>query len=452
MTTSHPNGGLWTPDGQTNQNQDVRRMILKLDSDNAEISIPDYLASTEGWTGPASEGGADGDNTGVSSWKTIKDFGANSAGGYGADEGWCTLDNNGNMLYGNVMGYRDLSTVMSSRGHLSETEGGNGYRVTMPENDIVGDLGENWKLYMHDVGHISAPLGSCNDINPDTNSGNHVACYFDAGYTYDFQNGLVSNGYGYPEADSGSVHISGIVLGSGEIFSPSWNRDNSSPYANVDWAQSGNHHYNINGALQANGGCCDIYGQTWWADNLRGVGLPHKNTVLTFTPRNETRWLLTESFSKNTVSNREGITVFRKEENTNKLVLLNPEEFTGNNYDKFKDHNGFRCINYQFDDSWGAKYTVPCCLCNGACDDLISCDCSNKPTFNTDDYSWMYFDFDDWKTASVNFNNQRASNVTAQSGVDGEMPTMAAPGRSWTYQPFYYAECGGMSFRPNWQI
>ena len=77
MTCAYPNGGLWRPNGQTNINQDVRRMILRLSSDDAEVSNPDYLADTEGWTGPSSEGGADGTGVGISAWKTIKDFGSN---------------------------------------------------------------------------------------------------------------------------------------------------------------------------------------------------------------------------------------------------------------------------------------------------------------------------------------------------------------------------------------
>lgn len=453
MSCDFPNGGLWTGNA-SNNGQDVRRMILRLSSDDAELSNPDYFADTEGWTGPSSEGGADGVGSGTSAWKTIKDFGQNDAGGYGANEGWCTLDSEGNLIYGDVMGYRSLSEVMSSRGHMSENEGGAGYKLNLPNTDPEVDLGNDWKLYLHDVGLVSAPLGDSEDINPDTNSGNHVTCYFDAGKSYNFQNGLPAGGFGYPHPDSGSSHISGIQLGSGEVLSPSFNQNNSSEYAQIP---GGMFHYNINSVLHANGGCCDIYGETYWAENLRSQEVPYKNVILTINPRNNPRWLRSnDGFSNNTPYNREGITVFRREEDTNKLKILDSEQMgtIENPIEPFKDHNGYRCLNYQFDGSWGTKYTVPCCTTTSGCNDYAST-CTNSPDFVDVDWTGYYvkeWDWDSWKTEMVAFDNLRASNVAASSGTNGAIPSIAAPGRAWTYQEYYYPETGGLSFRPKWKL
>ena len=458
MSCDFPNGGLWTQN-TTNNGQDVRRMILRLSTDNEEISIPDYLADTEGWTGPSSEGGADGIGSGISAWKTIKDFGANDAGGYGANEGWCTLDNEGNLIYGDLMGYRSLSQVMSSRGHMSANEGGAGYRIQLPNGNVADDLGDDWKLYIHDVACVSAPLGSSVDINPDTNSGNHVACYFDAGFTYDFQNGLPANGFGFPTPDSGSTHISGNQIASGEIFEPVWNQNNSSEFAEV---AGGMFHYNLNSVLHANGGCCDIYGETYWGENLRSQEVPYKNVILTITPRNQSRFLRDGSgyWSADTTYNREGITVFRREENTNQLKLLGIENSgtIENPVEPFKDHNGYRCLNYQFDGSWGEKYQVPCCLQDtGGCDDYQP-ECENGASFVAANpnplpgYTVYEYDFDSVKTQMVAFNNLTASNVNSSSGTNGKIPSTPYPGRNWTTQEYYFPETGGLSFRPKWKL
>ena len=467
MTCDFPNGGLWAAATQTNSNQDVRRMILRLSTDNAEISIPDYYADTEGWTGPSSEGGANGGNVGVSSWKTIKDFGANDDPGYGANEGWCTLDSKGNLLYGDIMGYKSSNQTSSSRGHLSPNEGGPGYVFTLPNTNPAGDLGDDWKLYIHDVGCISAPLGLAEDIDKDTNSGNHVACYFDnpdSPTDYDFQNGLPANGFGFPGGDH--PHVSGIQLGSGEIIPSNFNWN--SEYSEID---GGMFHYNINSVLHANGGCCDIYGETTWGQNLKAHDLPNKDVILAFNARNNKRWMFAgaQNWSTNTAYNREGITVFRREEGTNKLVLLDSDRFGSISDPGVKDINGYRCVNYKFDNTWGAIYKVPCCLKNGQCDDLSGGICTNDPTFCASQqwcastcqpplasvyptYVIGQYNWDSWKTTDESFVNSRASNVSASSGTDGEIPTIAAPGRAWTFQPFYYPETGGLSFRPKWKL
>tara|TARA_R110002124_G_scaffold286790_1_gene468723 strand:- start:99 stop:1985 length:1887 start_codon:yes stop_codon:yes gene_type:complete len=426
VLTSPGNFGLpW----YTDINQAHSRFFLRLDTDDEDITNPNYLANSGAWNGVRAPG-TPGD------WKFENQIGSFSISGHGADEGYMTIASDQSVLYGTVQGYKDNSSEQcyeqgKNTGYWSQNAGATGLywnrcRGSFSDginttNDFTVD-----RVYFHDVGLVTGLQFPVEELEPD-NVGNHVMCKFDAGYTYDFQNGI-----------SWVYNVS-----QGTNYGTNGNGDGTPE------ASGGDYFYYWNNKTFADGACTDWFGETKW-------GQEHgDDVVLMHVPRNgrEMTFAATDNWSPELATNREGILVIKRDTSSNNLVLLDNDDFSRGNDETYTDTNGYRKVAYAFDSSWGTIYNSPCCEdSDGVCQTLPSdgglnqSDCENGPTFvwtnPTGPFVNGSYDWANWSASSV---------AEANSGdANGNIPTFIGSNQPWGPQPFYSPYSGGLSFRPNW--
>ena len=415
VTGARPQGGPW---GQSD-NQHHRVTVLRLDSDNSDISNPDYLADSDAW-----DSGADGGQAAVSAWKTLKDFG-HGLDRTDASEGFCTSDSRGNIIYGNVTGYKGVNFSQSSDGFLSAEAGGTAW---------YSQVGGGDRLYYHTLGVMTAPLGSVEPIDTE-NSGTHYLCNFNTGYSAGWQNGLLNDRV-WPDFDSAN-----------------------DPVGDFGWG--GNIYRIYNNLLKANGSCCDIFGSTKWGREHR------KDVCLFFVQRNNQNLLQkgdafgdnvnlgNPSWSSELAYNREGIVVCKQQENSNTFDILDYEDFAGTNSNTFVDNNGRTRQTYAFDSSWGTIWKGDICCENASdeCDDNAFPNCvGSRPKFIfVSDDSYYTGSYYDW-TQNQDGSADTAVKEAYTGDANGEIPTIWRTNGIWGFQSFHSPVAGGMSFRPNWLL
>ena len=323
MTRAYPFGGPFGNDGDSNQSHS--KMLLRLDTDEEDIGNVDALADDAVWDA----GAGDGDGSVSSSWRTIKDYGDQ----YDAEEGWCAADSQGNILYGMCMGRKQGG--LGWRGYISLTPGAtdgeydfgysNGSYGNFPPPDVDGYDG--YYLFWHDTALITSPLETSVNLTA-SNTGRQVVCRFDSKqYSFDLSNPC---DYGAEGLQAPYNLYSTNSVGEGPC-------------------DNGRSSYRFNHALYAEGGCCDFYGETSW-------GREHgKDVFVTIVPRHgKTTRIGVDNWNPKFTYNREGIHVFKRDEETNNLVLLDNDEFRVDGEWQFEDVNGTRRYQYLFDSTWGS--------------------------------------------------------------------------------------------------
>tara|TARA_R110002124_G_scaffold141073_3_gene305497 strand:+ start:842 stop:2734 length:1893 start_codon:yes stop_codon:yes gene_type:complete len=415
----------------TDFNQFHDRYFLRLDTDDEDISNPDYLANSGAWNG-VRQPGTPGD------FKFVNYIGSSGFDGHGAEEGFMTIASDESVLYGMVQGYKENSSgqcIRQSRtkGYSSQNPGATGTYWNFcrgawsdginTTNDFTID-----RVYYHDTGLVGGLQFPIEELEPD-NQGNHVVCKLDAGYTYEYENGLSWR----------------FNLDTGSNYGTNGNGDQQPAETSL-----GNWYRYWNNKTFADGGCTDWFGETKW-------GREHgKDVILLHVPRNSRELTLqapSDDWGPEFATNREGILVIKRDSGSNNLVLLDNDDFSRDNELEYTDTNGYRKVAYAFDSSWGTIYNVPCCEdASGVCIELPSggglnqSDCANRPTFVWTNPSGPFvrgsYDWANWSESAV---------AQANSGdANGNIPTFIGANQPWGPQPFYSPYSGGLSFRPNW--
>lgn len=393
------------------------RYILRLETDDEDITNPDYMADPGAWNGNPNQSAG---NPGSFRFENI----VGSEGRHGAEEGYFTVASDQSALYGTVQGYNWGCFEQGTMGYWSQSAGGTGiywnkcngrFENKLSNAEIIAD-----RVYFHDVGLIPGLQWPIEEIAA-ANSGNHMVCKIDAGYTYDFEDGIRWN---FNISDNTTYGNNGAG-GAGTPETP--------------W---GAYFYYWNNNTFADSACTDWFGETKWG---REYG---KDVVLMHVPRNHARTIFRpdDGWGNAFTTNREGILVVKRDPGTNNIVLLDNDDFSRDNGLVHTDRNGYRRVTYAFDSSWGTIYNSPCCEdSSGNCQGLpvggglSQNDCSNGPTWLGSKWDW-----DNWSDSSVSEANSGDSN--------GNIPTLRGQNQPWSVQDFYTSYSGGMSFRPNWLV
>ena len=325
-TAPSMSGGPWDSDGDSGQNHHLG--IYRLDTIEANM----------GNTGLGQDDAyADVDTE--YPWISIKTFGDN----WDAVEGWMTTDSEGNMYYGNAIGYNDHNGAQSGYGTSNPMLGANGVGSITPAgpayvptidgnfnmiNSSPPQFDEN--LMFHDTMFISSPLESSSSPTLQ-NSGNHVWLRYDSNHF----DGLNTVYDGEPKNGLSSFDLWGAY---GPAAPPG---GDPVPGPGVYWPTYAN-------TMMADGGCCDLFGESSW-------GKEHgKDVILAIVPRNSR--LITfgsDSWSPKMTYNREGIYAFKKD--GNKLVILDTDGMNPNGQASsflYKDVNSQPRLSYAFDGTW----------------------------------------------------------------------------------------------------
>ena len=413
-------------------NNDHAKKFLRLDADGEDITNNEYLANSGAWNGVRAAG-TPGD------FKLIGEIpfqNTSNESGHGIDEGFITIASDDSVIYGNVLGYKDNSSSECyeqgrNSGYWSQNPGATGIYWNRCDGSYQGppafDNITIDRLYYHDIGLVGDLNSSLTEIQ-SSNEGNHSACKLDRGLTYDYENGIrwrfnISDDTRYGTNGNGDKEEQ-AETGYGRYYEY-WNNKTF-----------------------ADGACTDWFAETKWGQEYG------RDVILMHVARNEKRAMFSpdDGWGNSFVTNREGILVMKRDENSNNLVLLDQDQL---NSGDFTDINGYEKLAYKFDNTWGTIYNSPCCEdSSGVCFDLPSnegllmTDCSNGPTFiwpnPSGPYVGGYYDWANWSESSVQESYGLADN--------GDVPTLRGSLQPWLSQPFYSAISGGLSFRPNWKI
>jgi len=317
MWVEHDEGGGPWGGGQVGQNHSVK--LLRLETDNSDIHNEGY-ADSAAWNA-----GATPSSSGDGAWKLIHDYGQQ----LDHASGWATLDSKANLFYGHYMGPSTYGTIGPSQPPTNlmsylipgEWDESACAEVRGPGADYIWDgtynknYPESWRyddgnddcgnpivehLFLHDT--VIVPLTSSSDVR--------TVCSFEAG--------------------NGGMHTG---LQKYNLW-PSWD------FLPQDYQAD------MRNTLMAEGGCCDIYGETEWG----------QDAIVTFVPRHSRiHWMGDDSWSPVASYNREGIHVFKQRDATN---ILDVVEFHGAQDSDVivapgRDRNGFWTQQMTMDDSWG---------------------------------------------------------------------------------------------------